>query len=175
MRKNEAEKKLSQANKALVLILIFISLAGFYQLRLLLKPKTKIIAPEFVEVVKDQKGYLVRVEDIEKANQIDRYCPEIFISPLDQLIILKENCQVFKQGASNFARLLSGEKMLINQADAKELKIISGVGNKRAEMILELRAKLGGFSQLEELRKFHWVNDKMMNEFKRYFKIEDKS
>jgi len=172
-RNEEEEKKLSQANKELALVLFLIGLAGFYQLWNCPRMRSEDLVPDFTELVREKETRLVRIERALTANKLDKRCPKTDISGIDQVVISSDRCQLIRGGASNFARLLAGKKMLINRAQLEELKLISGIGNKRAEMVLELREKRGRFYSLEELREFRWINDKMMDEFKRYFAIED--
>jgi len=172
-KSEEQEKKISQANKELALALFLIGLAGFYQLWNRPRMKTEFLVPSFAELVREKETRLVRIERALTANQFDKRCPKTDISEMDRVVISSDSCQILIGAASNLARLLAGKKMLINHAQLEEVKLISGIGNKRAEMVLELRERRGGFYSLEELREFRWINEKMMDEFKRYFAIED--
>lgn len=65
-----------------------------------------------------------------------------------------------------------GHKININTADRKELMLISGIGEKYAERIIELREQLGGFTSIEQLKKVKGIGDKRFEKIKNYVTIE---
>ena len=65
-----------------------------------------------------------------------------------------------------------GHKININTADKKELMLISGIGEKYAERIIELREKLGGFTSIEQLKEVKGIGDKTFEKIKNYVTIE---
>lgn len=65
-----------------------------------------------------------------------------------------------------------GHKININTADKKELMLISGIGEKYAERIIELREQLGGFTSIEQLKKVKGIGDKRFGKIKNYVTIE---
>ncbi len=65
-----------------------------------------------------------------------------------------------------------GHKININTADKKELMLISGIGEKYAERIIELREQLGGFTSIEQLKKVKGIGDKRFEKIKNYVTIE---
>lgn len=59
--------------------------------------------------------------------------------------------------ATPSTRAATGEPVDINTATAEELQRLPGVGAKRAEAILSLRAKLGRFRRVEDLLRVRGV------------------
>ena len=72
----------------------------------------------------------------------------------------------------NAALAALGHKININTADRKELMLISGIGEKYAERIIELREQLGGFTSIEQLKKVKGIGDKRFEKIKNYVTIE---
>ena len=50
--------------------------------------------------------------------------------------------------------------------------LISGIGEKYAERIIELREQLGGFTSIEQLKKVKGIGDKRFEKIKNYVTIE---
>ena len=59
------------------------------------------------------------------------------------------------------------EKININQANAEQLaRALKGVGNARAQAIIELREKLGGFKDIEDLLQVRGLGVKVLEDNK---------
>jgi len=58
------------------------------------------------------------------------------------------------------------EKININQADLTELQKLTGVGQKKAQDIIDFRTKNGDFKSLEDLGKVSGFGDKTLEKLK---------
>lgn len=59
------------------------------------------------------------------------------------------------------------EKININQANAEQLaRVLKGVGSARAQAIIELREKLGGFKDIEDLLQVRGLGVKVLEDNK---------
>jgi competence protein ComEA helix-hairpin-helix repeat region len=59
------------------------------------------------------------------------------------------------------------EKININQADLIELQKLTGVGQKKAQDIIDFRTKNGDFKSLEDLGKVSGFGDKTLEKIER--------
>ncbi len=57
-------------------------------------------------------------------------------------------------------------KINVNEATAKELEALPGIGPTLAKNIVEYREKNGGFKSVEELKKVKGIGDKKFNDIK---------
>jgi competence protein ComEA len=65
------------------------------------------------------------------------------------------------------AGLTEDGKVILNQADMSDLRKLGGVGPKRAQLILDLRAKLGGrFKKLSDLLRVKGIGPKTLAKWK---------
>ena len=62
--------------------------------------------------------------------------------------------------------LVKSEKININQADLTELQKLTGVGQKKAQDIIDFRTKNGDFKSLEDLGKVSGFGDKTLEKLK---------
>ena len=167
------EKKLQRkkANKiltwALGMLLLIALLSSF---------REKFAPPDlsqikYLELRENNQTRILELSYPLSAEKVNPGCPEKILKNLD-LILIEQSCQVIPEGASNWTRLLGGEKMLLNQATSWELQLVKGIGIKQAEKILKLRAQLGGFTSWEQLEKSGKLSPQKMQELKRYFMIK---
>lgn len=63
---------------------------------------------------------------------------------------------------------LAGEKVNINTADKAELMTLPGIGEVRAEAIMQYRSQCGGFSAVEEIQEISGIKNAV------YSKIKDR-
>lgn len=73
------------------------------------------------------------------------------------------------QGASSTTpgTVAANEKININQASAEQLaRMLRGVGLARAQAIIELREKLGGFKDIEDLLQVRGLGVKVLEDNK---------
>ncbi|XIF19671.1 MAG: ComEA family DNA-binding protein [Acetilactobacillus jinshanensis] len=57
-------------------------------------------------------------------------------------------------------------KINLNSADEKQLQSIDGIGEKRAEKIVEYRKSHGNFKQIDDLKKISGIGDKFLANIK---------
>ena len=62
-------------------------------------------------------------------------------------------------GARGAAPSFPGFPININTADAEELMMLPGVGDKTARRIIEKRAALGGFKSVEDLLEIKYIGE----------------
>ncbi|CAM4414485.1 hypothetical protein F901_01676 [Acinetobacter dispersus] len=61
---------------------------------------------------------------------------------------------------------IQGGKISLNQANLQQLQMLSGVGEKKAQAIMEYRQKNGGFKQIEELMNIKGIGPKLLEKNK---------
>ncbi len=65
----------------------------------------------------------------------------------------------------------SGGKVNLNTADKEELLTLPGIGEKRADAILDLRKAKGGFQKIEELLEAEGIKEGIFEKIKDYIKV----
>ena len=73
---------------------------------------------------------------------------------------------------SNLADAEHSAKVNINTATVKELVSLKGIGEKKAESIVEYREKIGSFAMIDELKGVKGIGDKIFNKIKNHIAIE---
>ena len=72
-----------------------------------------------------------------------------------------------KEGAAKSNETVASTQMInINQADAKTLTTLKGIGNDRAVKIIEYREKNGPFQKIEDLMKVKGIGKKIFEQIK---------
>ena len=67
-----------------------------------------------------------------------------------------------KEGATNPSETLASvQKININQADAKTLSTLKGIGKDRAQKIIEYREQNGPFQKIEDIMKIKGIGKKV--------------
>ena len=67
-----------------------------------------------------------------------------------------------KEGAANPGETLASVQMInINQADAKTLSTLKGIGKDRAQKIIEYREQNGPFQKIEDIMKIKGIGRKV--------------
>ena len=175
MKKSGLEKIQARATDELLLILFFLLLAMLVQTAFNFYQSYQNIqaSDQFAEMILYEESYLLPLNKINSARMISRFCPDSRIQALDLVKVYEEKCELSRKGASNWTRLASGKKMLINLALTSELEIIPGIGKKRAREIINFRERLNGFQQLDDLMQIQWMKEEMLKELKTFFTTED--
>jgi len=63
----------------------------------------------------------------------------------------------------------------INTASVEELQILPGVGEKRAEQIVEMRKERGGFESIDELKDVKGIGDSMLDRLRGHVTLSGKT
>jgi len=80
--------------------------------------------------------------------------------------------EVKKEGANNSNETVASiEKININQADAKALTTLKGIGKDRAVKIVEYREKNGPFEKIEDLMKVKGIGKKLFEKNKHLLSV----
>ena len=73
---------------------------------------------------------------------------------------------------SNQVSTTSGPKININKADLTELQKLTGIGQKKAQDIIDFRMKNGDFKSIEDLGKVSGFGDKTLEKLKAEISID---
>ena len=88
------------------------------------------------------------------------------------LIVNPAFSEVKKEGAAKSNEAVASiEKININQADAKTLTSLKGIGKDRAVMIVEYREKNGPFNKIEDLMKVKGIGKKIFEKNKHLLSV----
>jgi competence protein ComEA len=88
------------------------------------------------------------------------------------LIINPAIAEVKKEGATESNETVASiEKININQADAKALTTLKGIGKDRAVKIVEYREKNGLFKKIEDLMKVKGIGKKIFEKNKHLLSV----
>ena len=109
----------------------------------------------------DAAGGLTDEADSQKVNLAKRL--------EDQMVIVvskvgEEGAAAIPAGATSKEAAKEG-KVNINTATVEELKTLKGVGEKKAEAIIEYRKKNGSFKTKEDLMKVRGIGKKLFESF----------
>ena len=108
----------------------------------------------------DAAGGLTAEADSQKVNLAQRV--------EDQMVIVVpkvgEEAEAIPAGTTNKEAAKEG-KVNINTATVEELKTLKGVGEKKAEAIIEYRKKNGSFKTKEDLMKVRGIGKKLFESF----------
>jgi len=61
---------------------------------------------------------------------------------------------------------MQGDKISLNQANLQQLQGLNGVGEKKAQAIMEYRQKNGGFKTIDELMNIKGIGPKLLEKNK---------
>jgi len=61
---------------------------------------------------------------------------------------------------------IQGDKISLNQANLQQLQTLNGVGEKKAQTIMEYRQKNGGFKSVDELMNIKGIGPKLFEKNK---------
>ena len=109
----------------------------------------------------DAAGGLTEEADSQKVNLAKRL--------EDQMVIVVpkvgEEAEEIPAGATRSKEASKEGKVNINTATVEELKTLKGVGEKKAEAIIEYRKKNGSFQTKEDLMKVRGIGKKLFDSF----------
>ena len=93
-------------------------------------------------------------------DQMVIYVPLIGEEPKFEEVDREENVKQKDQNSEVEA------KLNINQAEANELQTLTGIGAKKAQMIVEYRQENGSFQSIEDLKKISGIGEKIFEGLK---------
>lgn len=70
------------------------------------------------------------------------------------------------QNGNEQASSMSADQIHLNSATVADLQKLSGIGQKRAEQIIQFRDANGGFKQIEDIKKVSGIGEKTFEKFK---------
>jgi len=94
------------------------------------------------------------------------------IALMTLLIVNQAIAEVKKEGTNKSNETVASiEKININQADAKALTTLTGIGKDRAVNIVEYREKNGPFKKIEDLMKVKGIGKKIFEKNKHLLSV----
>lgn len=118
-------------------------------------------------------GGLTNDADANRVYFSKKLCDEdiiyIFKNGESEEEVPKMNISSENNGANNVdnknSNKTSSGKININTANLEELKTLSGIGDSKAQAIIDYREKNGGFKDVSELRNVEGIGEKTLNKF----------
>lgn len=80
--------------------------------------------------------------------------------------------EAYKEAASEEQASRTDGRISINHADKNELMTLPGIGESKADAILEYRQSHGAFSSIEELMNIPGIKEGIFNNIQDYIKVE---
>lgn len=121
----------------------------------------------YVEVIKDNKPHLVALSEARKQFIVLRGRP---LESGDSLRYSEDGLR--RERMKGGTLLLLGQPVNVNEADARDLMAISGIGPKTAEAIIKYRNKKGPFKSLQDLVKVRGIGRKRLAKMKKFLVIK---
>ncbi len=63
----------------------------------------------------------------------------------------------------------------VNTASVQELQLLPGIGESRAQALVELRKRRGGFKSLDELKEVKGIGDASLERMRPYLRLQGKT
>ena len=63
----------------------------------------------------------------------------------------------------------------VNTASVEELQLLPGIGESRAQALVELRKRRGGFKSLDELKEVKGIGDASLERMRPYLRLQGKT
>jgi len=137
------------------------------------------IAVEVVENDKSRGMYFVDTKtsanQLLKSIGIEEQAREDFPLNSGMKIMISsssENHAVKASGLESGNRLALGMKLDINRATENDLVLVSGIGESTAKKILDMRAKLGKFKNIEQLTEIKGIKEKKLAKLRKYLYVK---
>lgn len=89
-------------------------------------------------------------------------------------VILLEQPVLFGSSTinTNNVKITAVDKININTALKEELMLLEGIGDKKADAIIDYRNKNGSYKNKEQLKEVNGISDKLYNQIKDFIIIE---
>ena len=113
---------------------------------------------------------------VEDALQLAGCLPETDADALNRAAVLSDGQKIavpFKniEGKPNTQEVVEDGLISINQADLSQLMTLPGIGEVKAQAILDYRTQHGGFSSIEEIRQVKGIGESIFSQIKNKIKI----
>ncbi|WP_259293135.1 helix-hairpin-helix domain-containing protein [Lactococcus cremoris] len=96
----------------------------------------------------------------------------IYVPKLGESLSSESTDSPISSSVSNQVSTTSGPKININKADLTELQKLTGIGQKKAQDIIDFRMKNGDFKSIEDLGKVSGFGDKTLEKLKDEISID---
>lgn len=96
----------------------------------------------------------------------------IYVPKLGESLSSESTDSPISSSVSNQVSTTSGPKVNINKADLTELQKLTGIGQKKAQDIIDFRMKNGDFKSIEDLGKVSGFGDKTLEKLKDEISID---
>lgn len=96
----------------------------------------------------------------------------IYVPKLGESSSSESTDSPISSSVSNQVSTTSGPKVNINKADLTELQKLTGIGQKKAQDIIDFRMKNGDFKSIEDLGKVSGFGDKTLEKLKDEISID---
>ena len=73
---------------------------------------------------------------------------------------------------SAFSSTALAEKINLNMADAETMQYIPGIGQSKAELLIDVRKKLGGFSSMDDIDAVPGIGERTMEDIRKYGSLD---
>ena len=74
-------------------------------------------------------------------------------------------------GETTISTVSNSDKVNINTADSTELQTLTGIGESRAQAIIDYREEHGRFNSIEDIKNISGIGDKMFEKIKEHITI----
>lgn len=116
-------------------------------------------------------------EAIEAAGGMTETAASSYLNQAEQLsdgqkiYVPSEDEAAWGQGVNSGEQTVGDGKIDINAATKEELMSLNGIGEVRAQAIIDYREKHGGFNSVEELKEVEGIKDGVFNKLKDLIKV----
>lgn len=86
--------------------------------------------------------------------------------PNNNYYLARPTEQGIRKPAASTSATAQGDKISLNQANLQQLQSLNGIGEKKAQAIVEYRQKNGGFKTVEELMNVKGIGPKLLEKNK---------
>lgn len=141
------------------------------------EPLNNEIVVHVAGAVKKPGVYTMHEGDrVEDALQLAGCLPETDADALNRAAVLSDGQKIavpFKniEGKPNTQEVVEDGLISINQADLSQLMTLPGIGEVKAQAILDYRTQHGGFSSIEEIRQVKGIGESIFSQIKNKIKI----
>ncbi|EKQ55129.1 MULTISPECIES: helix-hairpin-helix domain-containing protein [unclassified Clostridium] len=135
------------------------------------KPDVYILNED--SIIKDlieQAGGLTENADVSNINRAKKLQNHelIYIANKNEKAVESQSSEPNTTNTNLNSQNNINKKVNINSATLEELKTLNGIGDSKAESIIEYREKNGNFKSIEEIKNVNGIGEKMFEKIKEY-------